>query len=107
MSYLPTTPPPPPEDQSRPQGRGRDLWYGLAVGLAGCLLVPFLAFVVPDPTGASTVALLTPLAVLVVGLVLVFIERTRRWGAGLLLGFAVSLVIGAGACVVLLASLGG
>ena len=102
MSYIPT--PPPPEQPAPEAGNRRDLWLGIVVGVVACIGLPFLGALGVDRFGLLGVGLLAPLVVLVVGVILVIPDRTRRWGSGLLLGFMVSLVLGAGACVVLFAS---
>jgi hypothetical protein len=104
VSYVP---PPPPEEPLGEPGRRRDFWYGLGLGLFGCLVLPFAGLVSPDVLGILGVGVLTPLLVLVAGIVLSIPSTTRRWGTGLLIAFAVSLVVGAGACVVLLATWNG
>jgi len=105
MSYVP--PPAPPPEPGRDPGSRKELWYGVGVALVACLVLPFAGLVSPDTLGILGVGVLTPLLVLVVGVVLTIPARTRRWGTGLLLGFAISLVVGAGACVVLLATWNG
>lgn len=104
MSYVP---PPPPEEPARAQGNRKELWYGIGVALLACLVLPFAGLVSPDTFGILGVGVLTPLLVLVAGVVLVIPDRTRQWGTGLLIGFCVSLVLGAGACIVLLATFSG
>ena len=104
MSYVP--PPAPEEPPGGPGGR-RDLWYGLGLGLFGCLVLPFAALSGVDAFGFIGFTLFSPLVVLVAGIVLSIPSTTRRWGTGLLMGFAVSLVVGAGACVAILATWNG
>jgi hypothetical protein len=70
-------------------------------------VLPFAGLVSPNGLGIFGVGVLSPLLVLVAGVVLVIPERTRGWGTGLLIAFAVSLLVGAGACVVLLATWNG
>ena len=103
MSYVPA---PAPQEPDGPGGR-RDLWYGVGVALFGCLVLPFLALSGIDALGFIGFTLFAPLVVLVAGLVLSFPSTTRRWGTGLLIGFAVSLVVGAGACVAIFATWNG
>lgn len=104
MSYIP---PPAPEGPLREPGNRRERWYGIGVALFACLVLPFIGAASADTYGILGVGVLMPLVVLVVGVVLVIPDRTRQWGLGLLIGFAVSLVLGAGACVVLLATWAG
>ncbi|MGZ8736615.1 MAG: hypothetical protein ACXWXO_01930 [Nocardioides sp.] len=102
MSYIPT--PPPAEEPAPEPGNRRDLWLGILVGVVACIALPFLSALGADALGLFGFGLLAPLLVLVAGVILVIPDRTRRWGTGLLMGFAVSVVVGAGACVVLIAS---
>ena len=102
MSYAP---PPSSEPPAHEPGRRREFWYGVGVGLFACLVLPFLALSGVDAFGFIGFTVLSPLLVLVAGVVLTIPSTTRRWGTGLLTAFAVSLVVGAGACVVLIASL--
>ena len=74
------------------------------MGVVACLGLPLLGAVGGERLGLLGFGLVAPLLVLVTGVVLVIPDRTRRWGSGLLMGFMVSLVLGAGACVVLIAS---
>jgi hypothetical protein len=103
MSYVPPPTSPGAPQPARPPGR-RELWYGIGVGLFACLVLPFLGLVGADALGIFGVGLLTPLAVLVAGVVLTIPDRTRQWGIGLLIGFLVSLILGAGVCVAILAT---
>jgi hypothetical protein len=105
MSYVPT--PPPPEEPVNEPGSRRETWFGVAAGIAACLGLPFLSLSLSDSMGFLGFGVMAPLVVLVAGVVLVIPDRTRRWGTGLLMGFAISLVLGAGACVILLASWNG
>ena len=104
MSYVP---PPPPQEPVREPGSRKELWYGIAVALFACLVLPFAGLLSPDHFGILGIGVLMPLVVLVAGVILVIPDRTRQWGTGLLIGFCVSLVLGAGACVVLLATWSG
>jgi hypothetical protein len=77
---------------------------GAATPIAG-LLIPVLFSSLTD-SGVSGVISTAPFAlgmlVVVTGAGLLFSDQTRRWGAGILIGFFGMLIIGAGACVVLL-----
>ncbi len=77
----------------------------LAGALAGVVTPIFLSVVPVVVTNGATVAgygLLSWLVVPVVGVALLVAPATRRWGAGVLLGFFGMLVVGAGACVAIL-----
>lgn len=52
---------------------------------------------------AATVAGMLPFALLIVGIVLSAMEKTRRTGAGLLLSFGVVILAAGGLCVALIA----
>lgn len=99
MSTQPTAPSPRPGRRRNP-----DLWLGVLVACVVCLGTPALALVGP---GALSLMLVGVPAVFVVGVVLAVPERSRWWGVGLLIGFFVSLVVGAGACVAILSGVGG
>jgi drug/metabolite transporter (DMT)-like permease len=99
MSYVP--PPPSPEP---PRWQRREIWYGVAVGLVASLVLPFLALTGAARLGLAGVGLLAPVVVLVAALVLLIPRRTRQWANGLLIGFAIALIVGAGACVAILAA---
>jgi hypothetical protein len=82
----------------------------LVLGILIGAVVPFfgiLAAIVIGSVGSSTtlsgIAGLLPfvwaLLVLAVGAGLLFSDRTRRWGLGILIGFFGMLIIGAGVCV--------
>jgi hypothetical protein len=111
VSYVPPPPPPTPVQGPSPgpppAHPTRDLWLGILVGVLATLLAPALAVFLAGYAGSwlGLLGLFAPLAVLVAGIVLAFIPSTRRWGVGLLIGFSASLIVGAGACVVLLSSL--
>ena len=51
---------------------------------------------------APLASVVVVLATLATGVGLLFSDETRRWGAGILLGFFGMLIIGAGACVAVL-----
>jgi len=74
------------------------------------VVLPFAGLLapVPEPMGAFLgVGLLGAIVVPVTGIALCFPASTRGWGLGLLIGFGVALVVGAGACVMLLAAISG
>ena len=94
--------PPPPKPKA-------PLIAGILIGA----LAPFLGLIVPVvlsslavPTGVSELAGIVPfvwvLLILATGAGLLFSDRTRRWGLGILIGLFGMLIIGAGACVTLL-----
>ena len=98
--YVPPPAPPPPK------GRALHLWLGIATGA----LVPLLTFVPVWVFGLDSV----PAAIGVIGwagtmlagfLLLVF-RQTRRFGAGMIIGFWGLIIVGAGTCTVVVLSLG-
>lgn len=101
--------PPPGQPQWQPQWQPPPpkpklpLFLGMLIGA----VVPWFGVALPAalPDG-SDVESLAPFAwfllILVVGFGLLFSEQTRRWGAGILIGFFGMLIIGAGACVAVL-----
>lgn len=98
-----------------PRGGGSRAW-GVATGiLAPILLVVLFPVVASLLSGAGQggaadtlfgLLLVLPGLLLVAAVVLVAVPRTRRFGIGVLLGLAILLVVGAGACVALIAGLG-
>ena len=110
----PPNPPPPPGNYpafppgySTPQARSKDTWkiwlgIGLAIPvlIAGSLLAAGASAI--DSSGA--VSGLLGLAVSVGPFVLLVPSSTRKFALGLLIGYAVLLILAAGACVALLAA---
>lgn len=108
MSQPPYQPPagqggwPTPPPQKPPKA---PLFAGIAIGA----LAPWFFSLVPlILTNGDSVAgyglyawVLVPLA----GIVLLVVPRTRRWGLGMLIGFFGMLIIGAGACLTIVAGL--
>jgi hypothetical protein len=116
MSEFPTYPPPPPlPPGGRPpvQQKQRINWVGYilgaifgppVVGGIGTGLTALLGAAFGD--GARSIGGVLTLGLLVgVPIALCVPDRTRPWGVGMFIGFALWLVIAAGACVVLLAVL--
>ena len=96
-----------PPGSSMPQARPRDTWkiwlgIGLAIPvlIAGSLLAAGASAI--DSSGA--VSGLLGLAVFVGPFVLLVPSSTRKLALGLLIGYAVLLILAAGACVALLAA---
>ena len=104
MSYVPT-PPPEPRPQPPRKSRTGPILLGAVISVAVSILGPVAGITLGDTFGLFGLTLLAPLACLVVGIVLLFPDSTRPWGIGLLIGFFGMLIIGAGACVLLLMSL--
>ncbi|GAB4011133.1 hypothetical protein [Nocardioides ultimimeridianus] len=109
MSY-PSYPPPPPGWQPPP--RKRTNWPAYILGAifgapaVGALVGGIDALLTSISQQLSSVAgLLSVVLVIGIPVGLIIPERTRPWGIGILIGFALWAIIAAGACVVLLAVL--
>ncbi len=105
-----------PWQQQPPVRRGLSSGWGMLIGgvvgfLGPVLIYAFVQMMVALDVGVSfggIAALLIavmPLPLLVLGLVLVFIDRVRGWGVAALVAAGVWLVTSAGVCVVALVSL--
>ena len=103
MSQPPEGPGWPVPHQPPPPKPKLPLFLGMLIGAVVPLFGVALPAALPD---GSDVEALAPFAwillVLVVGFGLLFSDQTRRWGAGILIGFFGMLIIGAGACVAVL-----
>jgi hypothetical protein len=90
-----------PPDSGGGDHARRTLLLAVAIGF----VVPMLAFLMLPETEAPNSWWLGSTVwsvVAFVGVALLFFERTRRVGLGMLLGFGCLLVVGAGACTVIL-----
>ncbi len=78
--------------------------FGAASPFSGFALSTLLSSTRSETaSGAAPLAsVAVVLATLATGVGLLFSDETRRWGAGILLGFFGMLIIGAGACVAVL-----
>ncbi len=80
---------------------------GMVVGVGYVVAVVALNLIFPALVVTGGLFLFGPLvALLVTAIVLAIIPRTASFGAGLLLSFGISLLIGAGICAVLVSRLG-
>lgn len=95
---------PAPPSQPQPPGEGWKIICGAVIGVAATIAAPFLALALADSLGFG-IFVLSFVVVPVTGLALLISATTRKWGLGLIIGWAVSLVLGAGACVALLSGL--
>ncbi|MGZ4478640.1 MAG: hypothetical protein ACXVW2_08500 [Nocardioidaceae bacterium] len=115
MSYVPPPPPGVPEGhpggpQPRPKGKAGSLAGGVALGFVGSLFSPVPGVFVAGAIGGRVGGWLTVLGpVVLIGVAIWMLTREdlRMWGAGLLMGFALALIVAAGACVLLLATVSG
>jgi hypothetical protein len=112
MSQPPVGPPhgpppygyyPAPPPQPEPGNNWHILW-GAVTGFLATVVLPFASFGLAASTGIS-VFLMSFLLVPCVGFALLFSATTRAWGTGLLIGWGISLLVAAGACVALLSGL--
>lgn len=93
-----------PQQQTLPPRQSKTpIVLGALIGLVGVLLggaIGIFGDQALRDAGWSGGLLMSPLWVVpLVGFILIFPERTRRWGAGILLGVALSFVVGFAACV--------
>jgi len=101
--FPPPPPVEPPVDISATDGGG-SIPLGLGIGLLVTGLGAFGPFLSVPLEGVGLLALwLIPL-VLVVGIGLTIRPTTRRTGVGILVGFAIGLVVSAGTCIYLLST---
>jgi len=101
MTNEPTPPP--------VSGSGNPSRRSLLLAVAFGFVVPMLAFLLLPETEAPASWWLGSTVwsvVAFVGVALLFFERTRRVGVGMLLGFGCLLLVGAGACTVLMVAVG-
>jgi hypothetical protein len=107
MSYVP--PPPSAPYGGRPPGLSRavKITLGALIGAVALPVVTFLGLLVGSRMDVIGLVWLAPVVVLLAGVGLLVDAGTRPWGTGILIGFFGMLIVGAGACVVLLAGLSG
>jgi hypothetical protein len=96
-------PPPPPQPPS--PSNAWQIVCGAVIGLFGTVVAPFAGLGLADSLGFG-VFVLSFLLVPCVGIALLISAPTRPWGIGLIIGWAIALVLAGGACVALLSSLG-
>jgi multidrug transporter EmrE-like cation transporter len=102
----PAAAPPVPRPGQGSARRCRQLWVGIAIGA----FVPLLSFLplIRDLNSLNlAVARNLWAAVAFVAVLLLFPERTRRYGVGMLIGFCALLICGAGTCIVVVLALEG
>jgi hypothetical protein len=73
----------------------------------GLPVLAFLGVLVGTRVDVFAAGWLAPFVLPLAGLALLVDARTRWWGVGVLIGFFGMLIIGAGACVLLLVGLSG
>ena len=118
MTQSPPGPPegPPPwghYPQPNPQpkrGRGWEIFGGVVVGGFAAILVPLVVIAIVADSGSEfgAVEVVLGLALVpILGIGLLFAKASRPWGTGILIGWAVAVIVIGGSCVALLASLDG
>jgi len=113
MTQPPQEPPPwghyPPPPGPPPQsGHGMKIFGGIMIGGFATFFLPLLSLGIIDSTGIGFGAIFVALLLVpVIGIGLLFGEPTRRWGIGLLIGWAIVLIVVGGSCVAIIASLNG
>lgn len=111
---LPSYPPNQPSPYGQPPKEGMSnkaqTWLGIALTIPLVLVMSLIGGALGalgnGSSASTTVAgAVIPLASMGVPIALLFSSRTRFIGVGLFIGYAVLLIVAAGACVVLLAAL--
>ena len=96
---------PPPGPQPR-RGRGWEIFGGVVVGGIATIVLPLMSLAVVEQAGFGAI-IVALLLVPILGVGLLFSDSSRPWGVGILIGWAVALIVVGGSCVALLASLDG
>jgi hypothetical protein len=112
MTQPPQGPPwgsyPPPGSQP-PKGRGWEIFGGVIVGGIASILVPLIVLAIASGAGSSFGGAELVLGLVIVPLIgagLLFGKATRPWGVGILIGWAIAVIVVGGTCVALIATLG-
>jgi hypothetical protein len=114
MSYQPPPPPPgyspPPPGYGAPPpkpGHAAELIVGAVLGGVLVLVSGFVGLMLLSITENGAIFFVGTLLGLVLPIVLAARPATKWWGIGLLIGFFLTLIVLGGACVALIASVGG
>lgn len=115
MTQPPTGPPqgpppwghyPPPGSQP-PRGRGWEIFAGVVIGGVAAVVVPILVLAAASGFGIGFAEIIVSIVLVpIVGVGLLFGTGSRPWGIGILIGWAIALIVIGGSCVAILASLG-
>jgi uncharacterized membrane protein YhaH (DUF805 family) len=116
VSYQPPSPYGRPPDHPPPSGRSNKakFWIGVLLAVPAVIAGPLsigaavnLGQVIsPDSPLSGMLSGIVSLLLLAGLVTLIVVERTRWVGLGILAGLAILLILAAGACVVLLVSIG-
>jgi len=107
MSYLPPGGHPPPPQPLPKKSHVLELVVGSVLGAVDLAVSGVVGVSLVAVSNSGALFLLGPLLGLLLPVALMFSDKTRWWGVGILIGFFVSLIVLGGACVALIASLGG
>jgi hypothetical protein len=117
MTQPPTGPPqgpppwghyPPPPGPPPGSGRGMKIFGGVMIGGAAAILLPLMILAIASGMGIGIAEVIVSLLIVpIIGIGLLFGEPTRPWGLGILIGWAVALIVVGGSCVAIIASLNG
>jgi hypothetical protein len=99
-------PPPPPGGYTQPPQRSDrwKIWLGIGLSIPALILSGFLTGVSGFVDSSGALSAVVGGACLVAPVVMLFFGATRKVALGLLIGYAVILILFAGVCVALLAS---
>ena len=113
MSQPPGPPPGPPPGYGPPgpppatPGRTLPLVVGALLGGVDIVVTTLLGLGVGGSVDSFSLAFVGPVVGLAIPVVLLFNPATRWWGVGMLIGYFLTLIVLGGACVALIASVGG
>jgi len=109
MSNIPPPPDGPSPYPSSQTGLSRTvkIVLGAVIGAVALPFVMFLGVLVGSRVDIFAFVWLAPVLVLLAGVALLVDRETRPWGTGVLIGFFAMLIIGAGACALLIVGLSG
>lgn len=96
----------PPGSHGAPPPRGDrwKIWLGIGLAIPALLASGFITGVAGFVDNSGALSAIVGLACLIAPIVMLFFRATRKVAIGLIIGYAVILVLFAGACVALLAS---
>lgn len=109
----PPPPPPGPGPVAPPVASGGSILLGLGIGLGTMAATVGLAWALSGALSlpqlltdwVGSIAGILPFGMIIVGIVLSALPKTRRTGAGILLSYGILILVAGGLCVALLAGL--